>query len=101
VVQSVSLPGRRRRRVADLRGVSFCFLAADAFLGAVDDEGQQIVGLAPDRRQEMVEPVAQRGSVRRAGFRVGEFFLGLALELRLADEEREFGRQRAESRPRR
>ena len=44
----------------------------------------------------MVEPVAQRGLDQAAGFRAGQLFLGLPLELRVADEHRQLGGDRAQ-----
>ncbi len=42
----------------------------------------------------MVEAVAQRGLDQARGFRAGQFFLRLALELRVAQEQGEFGGER-------
>ena len=63
--------------------------AADALLGAVDDEVEQLVGLRRIAGEPMVERVLDRvldDALRLGG---GEAVLGLALEFRLADEHRE------------
>ena len=63
--------------------------AADALLGAVDHEVQKLVGLLRIAGEPMVERVLDRvldDALRLGG---GEAVLGLALELRLADEHRQ------------
>ena len=74
------------------RGLAGNFLfgaPAQPFVGALDDEIQQLVGLQRIARQPMVERVLDRvldDLLRRRG---GQPILGLALEFRLADEDRE------------
>ena len=66
------------------------FLAAlDALLGAIDDEVQQPVSLGRMTRQPMIEMIAHRVLDNAHGLHRGELVLGLALKLRLADEDRE------------
>ena len=65
------------------------FTAAQALLGALDDEGEQVVGLRRVAGEPVVEPVAQRELDQAGGFRAGQLLLGLALELRVADEGRQ------------
>ncbi len=63
--------------------------AADALLGAVDDEVEKLVGLLRIAGEPMVERVLDRvldDALRLGG---GEAVLGLALEFRLADEHRQ------------
>ena len=92
--------GGRARAVGELAGQAelahrglardVLFLpAAQAVLGAIDDEIQQLVGLQRIARQPVVERVLDRvldDLLRRRG---GEPILGLALEFRLADEHRQ------------
>ncbi len=77
--------------MADLRGVSFCSFPAQAFLGAFDDEGEEVVGLGGVGGEVVVEAVAQGGLHQAGGFRAGELFLCLALELRIPEEHRQLG----------
>ena len=58
----------------------------DAFLRALDDEGQKVVGGTRIAGEVVVEPVAQGGFHQSCRFGAGEFFLGLALKLRVAEE---------------
>ena len=90
-VQSVSLPGRRSFRVRT-SGQRPCLLAPQTLLDPLDDPLQQIVGLRGIAGQPVVEVVPHRrlDQARRLG--VGELLLGLALELRLAQEHRELRR---------
>ena len=67
----------------------FFLAAAQPFVGALDDEIQELVGLQRVARQPVVERVLDRvldDLLRRRG---GQAILGLALEFRLADEHRE------------
>ena len=80
-----------RRRLA---GGVLALLAPQPLLGPVDHEGQQIVRLRRVAGEEMVEPVAQRGLDQPRRIRAGQLFLGLALELRIADEDRQLGGHR-------
>ena len=69
----------------------FFLAAADALLGALDHEVEQLVGLRRIAGEPMVERVFDRlldDPLRLGG---GEPVLGLALEFRLADEHREHG----------
>ena len=65
--------------------------AADALVGALDDEVEQLVGLRRIAGEPMIERVLDRllDDLLRLGG--GEAILGLALEFRLADEHREHG----------
>ena len=63
--------------------------AADALLGAVDDEVEQLVGLDRIAGEPVVERVLDRVLDDALRFGGGEAVLGLALEFRLADEHRE------------
>ena len=63
--------------------------AADALVGALDDEVEQLVGLHRIAGEPVVERVLDRlldDALRLGG---GEPVLGLALEFRLADEHRQ------------
>ena len=62
---------------------------ADALLGAVDDEGEEPVGLGRVAGEPMVEMIPHRVLDDALGLHRGELVLGLALELRLADEDGE------------
>ena len=84
-------PPRRR-----LPGGVLVLLAADAVFGPLDHEGQQVVGRGGIAGQEMVEPVAQRGFDQAGRLGAGQFLLGLALELRVAQEQRQLRRDRIE-----
>ena len=66
-------------------------LAAGAVFGAFDHEGEQIGGLAGSPARQWSKRSRNDASTSRVGFGAGELFLGLALELRLADEQRDFG----------
>ena len=66
--------------------------AADALFGAFEDEVEQLVRLQRIAGEPMVERVLDRlldDALRLGG---GEAVLGLALEFRFADEDREHGR---------
>ena len=65
--------------------------AADALLGALDHEVEQLVGLHRIAGEPMVERVLDRLLDDALRFGGGEAILGLALEFRLADEHREHG----------
>ena len=65
--------------------------AADALLGALDDEVEQLVGLRRIAGEPVVERVLDRLLDDFLRFGGGEAVLGLALEFRLADEHREHG----------
>ena len=65
--------------------------AADALLGALDHEVEQLVGLQRIAGEPMVERVLDRLLDDLLRFGGGEPILGLALEFRLADEHREHG----------
>ena len=65
--------------------------AADALVGALDHEVEQLVGLRRIAGEPMVERVLDRlldDALRLGG---GEAILGLALEFRLADEDGKHG----------
>ena len=63
--------------------------AADALVGALDHEVEQLVGLRRIAGEPMVERVLDRLLDDALRFRGGEPVLGLALEFRLADEHRQ------------
>ena len=63
--------------------------AAQALLGAVDDEVEQLVGLLRIAGEPVVERVLDRVLDDALRFGGGEAVLGLALEFRLADEHRQ------------
>ena len=65
--------------------------AAQALLGALDHEVEQLVGLRRIAGEPMVERVLDRLLDDALRFGGGEAILGLALEFRLADEHREHG----------
>ena len=90
-VQSASLPGRRSLRVAALRLTSFSCRLLEPVLGLIDHEIQQPVGLGRAFRQPVIEMIAHH--IFHQALRVGarELVLGLALEFRLADEDRQHG----------
>ena len=69
----------------------FFLAAADALLGALGDEIEQLVGLQRVAGEPMVERVLDRLLDDALRFGGGEAVLGLALEFRLADEHREHG----------
>ena len=92
LVQSASLPGRRSFLH---RGLARDFLlgaAAQPFVGALDHEIQQPVGLHRIAGQPVVERILDRLLDDALGFGGGEAILGLALEFRLAHEHREHHR---------
>ncbi len=64
-------------------------LAAQAIVHPFEDEAQQRAAPVHVIGQEMVEMVAHRALDQRAGLGAGQPVLGLALELRLADEQAE------------
>ena len=77
-----------RRRLA----LGFLFLALlQPVLGAVDHETQQAVGLRRAFRQPVIEMVAHHGFHQALGVGAGQLVLGLALEFRLADKDRQHG----------
>ncbi len=89
LVQSESLPGSRSFLH---RGLARDFLlgaAAQPFVGALDHEIEQPVGLQRIARQPVVERVLDGLLDDALGFGGGEPVLGLALELRLAHEHRQ------------
>ena len=67
----------------------FFLTALDAFFGAFDDEVEQPVGLRRVPRQPMIEMVAHGVLDDAHRFHGCKLILGLALELRLADEDGE------------
>ena len=74
------------------RGLARGFLlgaAAQPFVGALDDEIQELVGLQRIARQPVVERVFDRLFDDALGFRGRQPILGLALEFRLAHEHRQ------------
>jgi hypothetical protein len=75
--QSASLPGRRSLRVAQ------------ALLAALDHELQEGVGRLGLGGEPVVERVAQSGLDQALGVGGRQPLLGLALELRIADEDRD------------
>ena len=89
LVQSASLPGQPQLAHRALARDVLFLAAADALVGALDDEVEQLVGLRRIARQPMIERVLDRllDDLLRSGG--GEAVLGLALEFRLADEHRE------------
>ena len=95
-VQSVSLPGQAQPPRGGLAGGVLALAPAQPFLRALDDEGQQVVGLGRVAGQPVVEAVAQRGLHQPCGLGAGELLLGLALELRVAQEHRQLRRDRAQ-----
>ena len=74
-----------------LAGDVFFLAAADALLGALDDEVEQLVGLQRIAGEPVVERVLDRLLDDLLRFGGGEAVLGLALEFRLADEHRQHG----------
>src|SRR6185503_17468006 len=77
----------RRSLPADL----FFLLAAKPLLSAVDHPLEQAIGLRRVAGKPMVEGIAHRGLDDAGRFLGRQPVLGLALELGLADEEREEG----------
>ena len=69
-----------------MREISFSCAAADALLGALDHEVQQLVGLQRIARQPVIEGILDRLFDDALGFGGGKAILGLALEFRLAHE---------------
>ena len=69
----------------------FFLAAADALLGALDHEVEELVGLRRIAGEPMIERVLDRLLDDPLRFGGGEPVLGLALEFRLADEHREHG----------
>ena len=63
--------------------------ALQPFFGLVDDEAQQLVRLFRLVGQPMVEPVLHRLFDKTGGMLGDQLFLGLALELRVTDEDRQ------------
>ena len=96
-VQSASLPGRRSLRVAALREISFSCRLLQPVFGLVDDEVEQLVGFLRAFRQPMVEMIAHHVFDQPLRIGRGELVLGLALEFRLADEDRQHARRRRPS----
>ncbi len=91
LVQSASLPGRRSLRTARLARDLLFLPPADALVGALDHEVEQLVGLRRVAGEPMIERVLDRlldDALRLGG---GQPVLGLALELGLADEHRQHG----------
>ena len=92
--------GRRIRAVGELAGQAqfahrrlardVLFLpAAEALVGALDDEIQELVGLRRIGGEPVVERIADRLFDDALGFGGRETVLGLALEFRLAHEHRQ------------
>ena len=62
---------------------------AERLLGTLDDEIEEAVGLRRMAGKPVVEMIAHRVLDDAHGFDGGQLVLGLALELRLADEHRQ------------
>ena len=93
-VQSASLPGRRSLRVADLRAISFSWRRLRRSSACSMTKSSSLSACRRISGQPMVEVVAHRlldEALRVGG---GELVLGLALEFRLADEDRQHGSRR-------
>src|SRR5205085_7243870 len=74
------------------RGLALDFAlgaAAEALLGALDDAAQEGAAAVHVVGEIMVEMVAHRGLDEARGLEAGQAVLGLALEMRGADEDRE------------
>ena len=94
-LQSASLPGRRSLRVAVWRPISFSRWRLRRSSARSTTQSRSLVACCGRVRQPVVEGIAHRVLDDAGGFRGGELVLGLALELRLADEHREHGGGRA------
>ena len=70
---------------------SLVMAAADALLGALGDEIEELVGGERIAGEPVVERILDRLLDDALSLRGGEPVLGLALEFRLADEDREHG----------
>jgi hypothetical protein len=86
--QSASLPGRRSLRVAVLRGVSFCSRRRMRSSARSTTKARRL--------SAVVEVVAQHRFDQALRLERGQLLLGLALEMRLADEDREHAGHLAE-----
>ena len=75
--------------------------AAEAVLGALDDRAQERAAAVHVVGEEMVEMVAHRGLDEARRLEAGQAVLGLALEMRVADEDAEHQLDAVRSRRRR
>ena len=91
MTQSVSLPGRRSLRalVAVLRWTSRSARRRRRSSIALDDRAEERAAAVHVVGEIMVEMVAHRGLDEARGLEAGQAVLGLALEMRVADEDAE------------
>ena len=83
------LPGQPQFARGGL-AVDFAFLpSAQSFFGALDNAGEQGAGGVRGAGKPMVEMVFQRRFDQPCRFGVGQLLLGLSLEFRIRDEDRE------------
>ena len=95
-VQSVSLPGSRSRRVADLRGVSFASRRRSRSSARSMTKASRLSAGAGSPASQWSNRSRSAVSTSRVASGAGQLLLGLALELRLAQEQRQLGRHRPE-----